>query len=340
MKATIGAEEHLRRALAHQGRVHKYNFYVSLAMTMIFFWNLGGKSPFWCIVFVGVGIGIDLTRDAELTVASWTESKRERIRKKSLALLLTVVSLLASLGSSLLRAEAVVSESVFASSTQTIDREIARLEAEYAGRARRIEAFPLDWFTRRAAEEQANSATADRLSALYAERDAAVGGTGMRESLGDMLALLARFFGITSPEGYKDFLVILMMMAALGTELSFWFTTPKNYLLITAKVPATEPEITPLNRLNWGKDETSPQAGTHDEYRYAKERTKGFAPRAAFPEAVALSSGPVPQETIDRSFEEMKKRVLPVRPAEATTPSVVKAPPIKLNPKLDEDSLF
>lgn len=340
MKPKIGGAEHLRRALEHQGRVHKYNFYVSLAMTMIFFWNFGGRSIFWNLVFVAVGIGIDLTRDAELGVASWTNEKRERVRKKSLAMLLTIISLVASLASSLLRAEAVVSESVMASSTEAIDREIARLEAEYAARTKRIEAFPLDWFTRRAAEEQANSATADRLSTLYSEREAARVSGGGTESLGDMLTLLARFFGVTSPEGYKSFLVILMMMAAFGTELSFWFTTPKNYLL----PPETEPEDAPLNRLNWAASKPEapkPSTRTESAADALLRVPEPVAPiRFPYEKETTMSETPIPDAVIDRHFEEMKKRVLPVRPAEATTPSAVKAPPIKLNPKLDEESLF
>jgi len=220
----ISYEERVRHRRAFAEVVHEYGFYVSLAFTILFFWNLGGGNPVWIGAFVAMGIGIDYTKKSQLDLAAVTVERRERRSRKVVALVMTVFSLLAGLGSSLLRVNAVTAVQEAMADTSAIDAQIVLLQREYDVQIGQVNTSTrIEW--RDTSQGKADAARGE-ISRLLAEKDAIIKESSRGEKTGDMFSLLARFFGADRPD---VFMVVLLMLAVVSVEISIWVTTPQYW---------------------------------------------------------------------------------------------------------------
>lgn len=220
----VSFQERLAHRRAFAEVIHEYAFYVSLAFTVLFFWALGGGKPVWIAAFVAMGVGIDYTKKTQLDLAAVTVDRKERRSRKAVALVMTVFSLLAGLGSSLLRVNAVSASQAAAANTSSFDAQIALWEREYTVQLEQVASSTrIEW--RDTSQRKADAARGE-LARLAAEKLALEAKAAQGEKTGDMFSLLARFFGSRSPDG---FMVVLLMLAVVSVEISIWVTAPQYW---------------------------------------------------------------------------------------------------------------
>lgn len=218
--------------------VHEISFYVGLVFTTLFYWNLGGDSIYWSMLFAALGFVIDFTKKSELEISAFTTEKVSRWRKRTLALILTGVSLLGSLGASLTRASAVTSAESVAVDTAAIDARIALAQQNIALWQNILKNYPYDYVRARDAAAQKIDQYSQDLETAQAELSVKQQANAGVERRSDMFSLLARFFNI---KDYETFMVVLLMIGAAGIDLSFWVTMPP-YWKRRANLPKPAPQ--------------------------------------------------------------------------------------------------
>ena len=234
-----------REQSAH--RINIFTFWISCAYTVIFYILLGGNSIFWCALFGATGLCLELTKKAELETAAVTFDRPERLRRKFIALVLTLASLFFSLGSALTRASAITNLELVSSDTSSLDDAIANNQKMYETQLALIDKYPSDYTTaRRNATVAAGEALAE-IQRLQKEKTAR-SMTTTSESKLTMFESLGKFFGV---KDYSTMMVVLLMFAATGLEIGYWATTvqywktspaPKEMLISQSMEKPVAPE--------------------------------------------------------------------------------------------------
>lgn len=224
MKKPITYEARLQKRREFAEVIHEYGFYVSLAFTILFFWNLGGGKPVWIAAFVAMGIGIDYTKKTQLDLAAVTVDKRERRGRKFIAFVMLVFSLLAGLGSALLRVNSIAAVQAAQADTSAIDEQIALWKTEYEVQINQVNTSTrVEW--RDASQAKADRAMSE-IARLLEAKSQVVNTSANVEQTAGMFTLMARFFGNADPD---VFMVILLMLAVVSVEVSIWVTTPQYW---------------------------------------------------------------------------------------------------------------
>lgn len=296
------ARLHKRRAFAEV--IHEYGFYVSLAFTVLFFWNLGGGKPVWIAAFVAMGIGIDYTKKTQLDLAAVTVERRERRSRKLVALVMTVFSLLAGLGSSLLRVNAVAAAQAAQADTSAIDAQIEIWQREYDVQINQVNTSTrIEW---RDTSQRKADAAREEIARLLVEKKAVQDAAAQGEKTADMFSLLAQFFGADNPDG---FMVMLLMLAVVSVELSIWVTAPQYWKDMLAEQEAGKRAAIvappqPVARGAWSRSVVRPAPAPSAAARQEQPR---MAPAAA-PAPAPAPSAAAPAQTVPAARGPAKPR--------------------------------
>lgn len=215
--------------------VHECAFCATLALTVLFFWSLGGKSYLWNIILAAFGAILDFNKKSQLELAAVTTGRGERRVRKLVALILAAFTLLSGLGAALNRTLIVTQEEAVAVNTVSIDKEIGEWEKDLAiQQEQQNTATRKEW--RDDAYAKAEKAK-NELKKLRDKRDSLLQNSVKTEKVSDMFDLLARTLR------FKDagtFMVVLLMLAQAAMELSLWVTTPQYWKEMGGKPSKTE----------------------------------------------------------------------------------------------------
>jgi hypothetical protein len=216
----------IRKIKITQTRViHEMTFYATLAMTVLFFWALGGKSLPWCITFTAFGCTLDFNKKNQLELAAVTRDKKERIIRKSVALMLSVFVLLSGLGAALNRTLTVTSAEEAAKDTSGTDGMIKMWTDQYNIQINQVNtATKKEW--RDTAQIKADAAMKN-IQDLQSQKTTKTENAAKTESVNTMFVLLSDFFHMG--KNPARFIVILLMMMQLGLEICVWVTTPQYW---------------------------------------------------------------------------------------------------------------
>jgi hypothetical protein len=301
-------EELLARRRMTVEIVHECAFYATLALTVLFFWALGGKNLLWNIILAAFGAILDINKKSQLELAAVTLERRERTWRKFVALLLSAFTLLAGLGAALNRTLVVTSAEAAAVDTSDIDREIesqwktVAIQQEQQNTATRAA-----WRDDAAAKEEAARKEIKRLQTLKAEK---LAGSGSVERVSDMFDLLAKFFHF---QNAGAFMVLLLMLAQVAMELSLWVTTPQYWKEMAGTEKPVEKAEKPQKTPETAKlaPEAKPKPAPIVQSRPAKEPVPQ-KPSVILPKAETPSQKPA------IALRELNESVLQVKtPAQA-----------------------
>jgi hypothetical protein len=214
-----------KRKLFQTRIIHEMTFYATLAMTIMFFWALGGKSLPWCITFTAFGCTLDFNKKNQLELAAITKDKKERIIRKSVAMMLSVFVLLSGLGAALNRTLTVTSAEKTAKDTGVIDAEIKMWTDQYTVQLNQVNtATKKEW--RDTAQKKADEAI-DNIKKLQLQKTTVNQSVAKTESVNTMFVLLSDFFHMGKDPA--RFIVVLLMMMQTGLEICVWVTTPQYW---------------------------------------------------------------------------------------------------------------
>lgn len=204
--------------------VNNYTFGVSLVFTVIF-WYLIGGSMLWGSLFALTGIGIDLSKKIQIDAANSSKDGRERRKRYAIALVFTAVSLLGSLGAALARASSVTNMEEVLYDTTLIDQRLDMEMKNYNIQIEAVARLPWNAYTERGkiqAEIDKGKAEISKLS--LEKRRAELESAAEDTSEVAMFKSMAKFFRIGD---YRQFMVILLMFAAIALEIGYWTTVPE-----------------------------------------------------------------------------------------------------------------
>lgn len=243
------AQELLDATTRRAQMTHEASFYVSLAFSVFFYWGLGGGKIVWNILFACLGLVIDFTKRSELELSSFERDFWIRNRRRFFALVLTSVSILAALSASLTRAASVARTEQVASNTDGEKLRVANAQKNVTIWQDVISGLPFNYATERTKAADRLAVAQAELANAQAELDRKSAAGAGKELRIDTFAELAAFFGVAN---YQTFMVLLLMVGAIGAELSFWLTltphwrnqpeaeTPKSLDLVLGNTNAIE----------------------------------------------------------------------------------------------------
>jgi hypothetical protein len=211
--------------LAQTKVIHEMTFYATLAMTILFFWALGGKSLPWCITFTAFGCTLDFNKKNQLEIAAISKEKKERIIRKSVALMLSVFVLLSGLGAALNRTLTVTTAEEISKDTSSSDSMIKMWTDQYNIQMNQVNtSTKKEWRdTAQAKADEAMKNIKDLQTYKAKQKETA----SKTESVNTMFVLLSDFFHMG--KNPARFIVILLMMMQLGLEICVWVTTPQYW---------------------------------------------------------------------------------------------------------------
>jgi hypothetical protein len=211
---------------------------------MAFWWFLGGVW-YWSIAFASLGAGIEFAEKTQLELAAVTKEKRDRWRMKFVAFIFCLISILGSLGASLMRASVVVSQSIAAKDKTEVDSIVTIAKEDYLSKKAQYDKLGENYITEKKRLEPIVDEAREKYETAVANagkfsREAAVANEA---DSSEAFVLLAGFF---HAENMKNFMVFILMLLSVATKIAFWNTCRPLYKTIEERVMLpVEPNLFP-----------------------------------------------------------------------------------------------